>query len=357
MLQHVAASNKKFIQERDRELAGIQRAMLNATGPLCTLHDQLEQGVTLQPQDLKLILQQTLCLLGSANTQLSTLRRKKILASINKSKIDLATQPLPNAKKWLFGDDFPSIASKEEELSRGLAKNLAPKLDKSKTTYGSRDSRYVTTSSNNSSTIPKNGKYQNFRQKQKFFGPPGSQQGSCETPSVHRTMEEHNFRPCGFRNCYRSKHSFSLCSFSKVTTGDKNSSGVIPTFRAGSPKLAGERGNMQSPVLRRRFLQSVICNPKKGRKHTSNYRPKSSKSLHRHTAFSNGELGYSKVSSQARSLHDQDRSQGRILFGSYSPSESKNSWDSCGKTKHSSSVLFRSVWTLHRLCLLASWNQ
>ena len=67
MLQHVAASNKKFIQERDRELAGIQRAMLNATGPLCTLHDQLEQGVTLQPQDLKLILQQTLCLLGSAN--------------------------------------------------------------------------------------------------------------------------------------------------------------------------------------------------------------------------------------------------------------------------------------------------
>ena len=107
MLQHVAASNKKFIQERDRELAGIHRAMLNATGSLCTSHDQLKQGVTLESQDLKLILQQTLCLLGSANTQLSTIRRKKILASINKSKIDLATQPLPNAKKWLFGDDFP----------------------------------------------------------------------------------------------------------------------------------------------------------------------------------------------------------------------------------------------------------
>ena len=30
MLQHVAASNKKFIQERDRELANIQRAMLDA---------------------------------------------------------------------------------------------------------------------------------------------------------------------------------------------------------------------------------------------------------------------------------------------------------------------------------------
>ena len=107
------------------------------------------------------LLQQTFCLVGSVNTQLFTLWRKKILASINKSKIDLATQPLPNAKNWLFDDDFPSIASKEAGLSRGLAKNLAPKakLDKSKTTYGSRDSRYVTTSSNNSSTIPKNGKY------------------------------------------------------------------------------------------------------------------------------------------------------------------------------------------------------
>ena len=177
MLQHVAASSKRFIQECDRELAGIQRAMLNATGPLCTLHDQVEQGVTFQPQDLKFIFQQTLCLLGSANTQLSTLRRKKILASINKCKIDLATQPLPNAKKWLFGDDFPTSASKEAELSRGLAKNLASKLDKSKTTYGSRDSRYVTTSANNSSTIPKNGKHQNFRERQNFFRPPRSQQG------------------------------------------------------------------------------------------------------------------------------------------------------------------------------------
>ena len=162
-----------------------------------------------------------------------------------------------------------------------------------------------------------------FGKGKNFFVPLGLNRDSCETPLVHRTMEEHNFRPYGFRNCYRSKHSFSLCSFSKVTTDDKNSSWIISTFRAGSPKLAGERGNMRSPVLRRRFLQSVICNPKKGRKHASNYRPESSKSLHRHTAFSNGELGYNKVSSQARSLHDQDRSQGRILFGSYSPSESE----------------------------------
>ncbi|CAB4016219.1 Hypothetical predicted protein, partial [Paramuricea clavata] len=98
MLEYVAVQNKKFIQERDKEITVIQRAMLNATGPLGTLHDQLRQDNNLKSEDLKLILEQTLCLLGSANTHLSVLRRKKVLA-INKSKIELATRPLPNAKK------------------------------------------------------------------------------------------------------------------------------------------------------------------------------------------------------------------------------------------------------------------
>jgi hypothetical protein len=131
MLSHVSHQNKKFVQERDKELAVVQRAMLNITGPLCTLHGRLENNLPVSPTELKLlIVEQSLCLVGSANSQLSVLRRKKVLASINKSKIDLANQPLPNAQRWLFGDDFPSIASKEAELSRGLAKNLAPTAPK-----------------------------------------------------------------------------------------------------------------------------------------------------------------------------------------------------------------------------------
>jgi len=62
-------------------------------------------------------------LLGSANFQFSTLR-KKIPMAINKERIGLADKPLPNAKGLLFRDDFPSIASKQADLSRGLAKNL-----------------------------------------------------------------------------------------------------------------------------------------------------------------------------------------------------------------------------------------
>ena len=113
--------SRKYTQERDKELAW---SMLNITGPLCCLHDALCSDQDVSKDDLKSILEQSLCLLGSANFQFSALRRKKILVAINKDKIGLADQPLPNAKRLLFGDDFPSIASKQADLSRGLAKNL-----------------------------------------------------------------------------------------------------------------------------------------------------------------------------------------------------------------------------------------
>ena len=116
---------KKYVQDRDKEMAVVQRALLNTTGPLCSLHDTLSSGNQVPPEEIKCIVEQTLCLLGSANHQLSVLRRKKVLANINKEKISLADQPLPNAKRFLFGEDFPSVASKQAELSRGLAKNLS----------------------------------------------------------------------------------------------------------------------------------------------------------------------------------------------------------------------------------------
>ena len=56
---------------------------------------------------------------------------ERILAAINRSRTNLAELPLPNAKSWLFGDDFPSLASKQAELSRSLTKNLAQTSGKS----------------------------------------------------------------------------------------------------------------------------------------------------------------------------------------------------------------------------------
>ena len=135
VLNQVPAKVKKFVQERDKEMFTVQRAMLNSTAPLCSLHDLLESGNLPSVEDIKSIIQQSLCLLGSANHQLSSLRRQRILASINRAKINLADQPLPNAKTWLFGDDFPTIASKQADLSRGLAKNLSQPTNKNKSKY------------------------------------------------------------------------------------------------------------------------------------------------------------------------------------------------------------------------------
>ena len=132
VLNQVPIKSKKYVLDRDKEMFSVQRAMLNATAPLCSLHDCLEMGNNPTNDQLKTILEQTLCLLGSANHQFSCLRRQRILASINRATINLADQPLPNAKSSLFGEDFPSIASKQAELSRGLSRNLNPASSKGK---------------------------------------------------------------------------------------------------------------------------------------------------------------------------------------------------------------------------------
>ena len=84
----------------------VQRAFLNATGPRCGLHDCIENDSAPTYEEIKVALEQSLCLLGSANAQLSILRRQRVLAAINCSRTNLAQLALPNAKSWLFGDDF-----------------------------------------------------------------------------------------------------------------------------------------------------------------------------------------------------------------------------------------------------------
>lgn len=178
LLNQVPFKVKKFVQERDKEMFNVQRAFLNATGPLCGLHDCIENDSAPTYEEIKVALEQALCLLGSANTQLSILRRQRVLAAINRSRTNLAELPLPNAKSWLFGDDFPSLASKQAELSRGLTKNLAQTTGKSFSRRSSqpqskhRDTfnKYQSTGYSNPSKSQSN--YQGPRSKNGFFRPP-----------------------------------------------------------------------------------------------------------------------------------------------------------------------------------------
>ncbi|CAB3993468.1 Hypothetical predicted protein [Paramuricea clavata] len=124
ILNYIPSSRKKFVEQRDKDLALIQRALLNSAGPLCCLHDRLENQDKISNEELLNTLQQSLCLLGSANHIVTTNRRKKILGAINPDKAQLADRDFPNAGKMLFGEDLPSLAAKHSELSRSLAKNL-----------------------------------------------------------------------------------------------------------------------------------------------------------------------------------------------------------------------------------------
>ena len=46
LLNQVPFKVKTFVQERDKEMFNVQRAFLNATGPLCGLHDCIENDST-----------------------------------------------------------------------------------------------------------------------------------------------------------------------------------------------------------------------------------------------------------------------------------------------------------------------
>lgn len=48
---------RKYTQKRDKELASVQRAMLNITGPLCFLHDALTSNKIIPPEDIRTILE------------------------------------------------------------------------------------------------------------------------------------------------------------------------------------------------------------------------------------------------------------------------------------------------------------
>jgi len=53
----------------------VQCAFLIATGPLCGLHDCVENVSAPLYEEIKVAVEQVLCLLGSPNAQLSILRR------------------------------------------------------------------------------------------------------------------------------------------------------------------------------------------------------------------------------------------------------------------------------------------
>ena len=55
--QITLTETKKYVQDRDKEMAVVQRALLNTTGPLCSLHDTLSSGIEVPAEDIKCIVE------------------------------------------------------------------------------------------------------------------------------------------------------------------------------------------------------------------------------------------------------------------------------------------------------------
>ena len=202
--------SRKYTQKRNKELASVQRSMLNITGP----HDALCSDQDVSKDDLKSILEQSLCLLGSANFQFSSLRRKKILVAINKDKIGLADQPLPNAKRLLFGDDFPSIASKQADFQGASQRTwvrppdlLSAHAQGHRVLLIRRSPLLAPTLS--TKTVQKTGVP---------FVPPNRRQ---KNRLIHRQLEGNNLRPRHPQYCSRLQNSVALRTSSIYHTSYK----------------------------------------------------------------------------------------------------------------------------------------
>ena len=116
ILTYIPGNRKKFVEQRDRDLAPVQRAMLNAAAPLCCLQDRLESNEDIPKNELLRALQQSLCLFGSSNHITTTLRRKKILGAINPDKVQLAEQEFRKAGNYFLAKIYPISPSNIQSL-------------------------------------------------------------------------------------------------------------------------------------------------------------------------------------------------------------------------------------------------
>ena len=241
---------KKFVQERDDGLFNVQCAFLIATGPLCGLHDCIENDSAPLYDEIKVAFEQVLCLLGSANAQLSNLKRQRDLAVINRSRtsrnylclmqnhgyLEMISPPWPqnrpscqgvSQKNWhrLQGNPFldvvivPSLKADIEEtpLTSINPLGIPTLLNLSQITKG-------------------------LIQKTGFFVPL-TRRDVSQTPRVHSVLENPNIGPADSLNCFRLQYNLPQNSFSKVSTVYSNiGSGGTPNI-PGSERVIAKRGH------------------------------------------------------------------------------------------------------------------
>ena len=112
----------------DKDLLQSQGYLLDAVRPLALLLDGTRPEGPMDLEEAKQAVSDALQLLGNANSQISRLRRKRILKSCNPDianladRADLFTQAAPH----LFGDGFEAKMKERAEAVRVLQKSSKP---------------------------------------------------------------------------------------------------------------------------------------------------------------------------------------------------------------------------------------
>ena len=107
----------------EKSLYKIQEQLLDATGPLtCLWSDLLNKEAKVSSEDILLLIQRALVLLGSASHTVSQERRKIAWSRINPQLKTLATEEYDKRESNLFESGFLEKATKRLEAEKALSK-------------------------------------------------------------------------------------------------------------------------------------------------------------------------------------------------------------------------------------------
>ena len=111
MLEQCSKSTKT----NDKVLARLQALMLDAVGPLTHLLEKLNsEEAEIDTDEVGYVVESAITLIGNASSQMSILRRQKILEEYNKDLLSFAQdreEEFTKAAPQLFGVQFPKEAA------------------------------------------------------------------------------------------------------------------------------------------------------------------------------------------------------------------------------------------------------
>ena len=111
----------------EKALYHTQKQLFDVTGPLtCLWADVLNKEAKVAPEDVLLLIQRALVLLGSASHSISIERRKLVWAKMNPKLRSLGSEEYGASGTDLFGPGFLEKASKRLEVEKTLSKVTKP---------------------------------------------------------------------------------------------------------------------------------------------------------------------------------------------------------------------------------------